>query len=363
MTAVMVLNAGSSSLKFACYGAAQPPGALLRGSRETGPDAELRPLLDALLGEATAAGFVAGAVGHRVVHGGPRHVDPTRVTPELLAELRRISPFDPEHLPAQIALMEGLAQRLPGIPQVACFDTTFHRDLPRVSRILPIPRRYEAAGIRRYGFHGLSFASLVEELRRLGAVPARLILAHLGSGCSLAAVRDGRCIDTTMAFTPAAGVPMSRRSGDLDPGLAVYLARTEGMTPEQFHRMTGTQSGLLGISETSGDVRRLLEIEASDVRAAEALDLFCYRIRTAIGGYAAALGGLDALVFSGGIGEKSAAIRERVCLGLDFLGIRLDPVRNAGHDALLSTGPVAVRVIPADEEGQIARSTREVLNP
>jgi acetate kinase len=307
--------------------------------------------VDAVLEEAAAAGMAIGAVGHRVVHGGPRYGAPARVTPELLDELRRVSPFDPEHLPEQIRLMEELARRSPGRPQVACFDTAFHRDLPRVSRILPIPRSYEALGLRKYGFHGLSFESLVEQMRREpGGLPSRLVLAHLGNGASLAAVLDGRGIDTTMSFTPASGIPMSRRSGDLDPGLAAYLSAAEGMTPDRFNEMVNTRSGLLGISEISGDVRVLLERERQDVRAAEALAVFCYRVKTAIGALAAALGGLDALVFSGGIGENSAEIRSRVCAGLEFLGISA------------SGGRVPVRVLRADEEARIAAATRDVLN-
>lgn len=361
MSAVLTVNAGSSSLKYALFGADQPPGALLKGNLDLGNPPDHRCGLGRVLDE--VGGRAPAAVGHRVVHGGPLYTQPTRVDAPLLEELKRISPFDPEHLPAQIALMEAVAELLPGVPQVACFDTAFHRDLPRVSRILPIPRRYEAAGLRRYGFHGLSFAYQVEELRRLGGVPSRLVLAHLGSGCSLAAVKDGRSVDTTMAFTPSAGIPMSRRSGDLDPALAAYLARTEGMSAERFHEMTSSQSGLLGISETSADVRKLLEAEAKDPRAAEAIDVFCYHVRKTIGAYAAALGGLDAVVFAGGIGEKSAVIRERVCRGLEFLDIRLDPAKNAANEPLISAGRTAVRIIRTDEEAQIVRATREVLKP
>jgi acetate kinase len=247
---------------------------------------------------------------------------------------------------------------------VACFDTAFHSDLPRVSRILPIPRKYEAAGVRRYGFHGLSYSYLVEQLRREPAgLPQRLVLAHLGNGASVAAVRDGRSIDTTMGFTPTAGLPMSRRAGDIDPGLVAYLARTEGMTAEGFDEMVNTKSGLLGISGTSSDVRDLLQREKDDVRAAEALAVFCYRVKQAIGAFAAALGGLDAVVFSGGIGEHAAEIRARIVDGLEFLGIVLDPARNAAHAAVITRDDSRVkgRVIRTDEESEIARSTREVL--
>jgi acetate kinase len=368
MTAVLAVNAGSSSLKFALFGAGEPPARTLSGRFERiglpGGSADHASCLEPLLQQVSGTGQTIAAIGHRIVHGGPHYIASTKVTPELLAELRRISPFDPEHLPAEIALIEAFAQRFPGLPQVACFDTSFHRDLPRVSRILPIPRKYEAAGLHRYGFHGLSYEYLVNHLRREpGGIPPRLVLAHLGNGASLAAVREGKGIDTTMAFTPAGGIPMSRRSGDLDPGLVAYLARAEGMTPRQFHEMVNTQSGLLGISETSPDVRDLLAHETDDVRAAEALAVFCYRVKQMIGAYAAALGGLDALVFSGGIGENAAVIRARICDGLGFLGIELDPARNAAHAPEIGRdgSRATVRVVKTDEEIQIARSTREIV--
>jgi acetate kinase len=249
---------------------------------------------------------------------------------------------------------------------VACFDTAFHHDLPRVAQLLPIPRRYEAQGVRRYGFHGLSYAFLMEELARLAgpeAAQGQIILAHLGNGASLAAVRDGKSIDTSMSFTPTAGVPMSSRSGDLDPGLIWYLARTENMSAKQFNEMVNSQSGLLGMSETCSDMRNLLDREARDVRAAEAVALFCYQIKKWIGSFAAALGGLDTLVFAGGIGENAPLVRARICDGLGFLGIELDPQRNAQHAALISpdSGRVRVRVIHTDEALMIARSVARVL--
>lgn len=369
MTAALALNAGSSSLKYSLFGPEEPPRRLLSGHFDRiglpdGPSTH-PACLGPLLSRVAESGQEIVAVGHRIVHGGPRYLEPTRVTPDLLAELRRISPFDPEHLPAEIALIEAVSERFPALPQVACFDTSFHRDLPRVSRVLPLPRKYEAVGIRRYGFHGISYEYLVHFLRGTpGGVPRRLVLAHLGSGASLAAVRDGRGIDTTMAFTPASGIPMSRRSGDLDPGLVAYLARAEGMGPLEFHEMINSRSGLLGISETSPDVRDLLAAEKDDPRAAEALELFCYRVKQTVGGYAAALGGLDMLVFSGGIGENAAEIRRRICADLEFLGIGLDPDRNRVHAPVISIDglPATVRVVKTDEEVQIARSTREILS-
>lgn len=381
MPKILAVNAGSSSLKFALFDAGAPPPRRLAGQVERIGSADARLTLDdgepravAASDHPAALGLVLAAlrerdarfeaVGHRIVHGGPRFLAPARVSPPLLAELRRISPFDPEHLPAEIALIEAFERAMPGLPQVACFDTAFHRDLPRESCILPIPRKYEGEGIRRYGFHGLSYGYLTRTLAdEPGGLPARLILAHLGNGVSLAAVRYGRSVDTTMAFTPTAGLPMSRRSGDLDPGLVAYLARTEGMSAEEFNEMVNTRSGLLGISETSSDVRDLLAREAADPRAAEALAVFCHAVTKTIGAYAAVLGGLDALVFAGGIGEHAAPIRARVCARLAFLGIELDEQRNAAHAPVISRGRVTVRVVATDEEIEIARATGEVLGP
>jgi acetate kinase len=237
--------------------------------------------------------------------------------------------------------------------------------MPRVAKVLPIPRCYEARGVQRYGFHGLSYAFLIEELGRVAgqeAAQGRVVLAHLGNGASLAAVHHGTSIDTTMGFTPTAGLPMSTRSGDLDPGVAAYLWRSEGMDPAQFYEMVTTRSGLLGVSETSPDLRDLLAREGSDVRAAEAVALFCYQARKWIGALAAALGGLDTLVFSGGIGENSPVIRERICEGLGFLGIALDAVRNTANAPVITCegSPVTVRVIRTDEEVQIARAVLQL---
>jgi acetate kinase len=295
-----------------------------------------------------------------------QHTAPELVTPELLVELHRLRPYNPEHLPLEIELIEAFRQRHPQLPQVACFDTAFHRTMPRVAKLLPIPRRFDAKGVHRYGFHGLSYAYLMEELARLddpAATKGRVILAHLGNGVSLAAVRDGKSIDTSMGFTPTAGLVMSTRSGDLDPGLAPYLARTEKMTPEQFYEMVNQQSGLLGVSEISSDMRDLLAQEAADVRAAEAVALFCYQAKKWIGSFAAALGGLDTLVFSAGIGEHCPSIRAHICDGLGFLGIKLSEFRNAENAAVISAdaGRVAVRVIRTDEEQMIARSVCRVL--
>jgi acetate kinase len=386
---VLTINGGSSSIRFALYEAGATLTRRLAGKIDRlglrdatltvtapgGISPSVRRLaatdhgtaVDFLLKWLEAQPVFASirAVGHRVVHG-MKHAGPERVTPKLLAELRRLKPYDPEHLPREIALIEAVRRRHPRLPQVACFDTAFHRTMPRVARLLPIPRRYAAAGVERYGFHGLSYAYLMEELARLdpAAAKGRVILAHLGNGASLAAVRHGKSIDTSMGFTPAAGLVMGTRTGDLDPGVAYYLARTERMSATRFQRMVNHESGLLGVSGISSDVRDLLAREAAgDGHAAEALALFCYQAKKWIGAYAAALGGLDTLVFAGGIGENAPVIRERICAGLDFLGLALHAPRNARSAPVISTagGRVTVRVIRTDEELMIARSVGRVL--
>jgi acetate kinase len=384
---ILTLNAGSSSIRFAFFGEHAPgerslagkleriggPGAALtvsngaKGSEERIEFGARKPAVDSLLEWLAAQPPFAqvGAVGHRLVHGMQR-TRPERVTPELLRDLKRIIPYDPEHLPQEIALIEALARKFPALPQVACFDTAFHRTMPRVATLLPIPRRYEAKGVLRYGFHGLSYTFLVRELERQGNAAARrgrVILAHLGNGASLAAVRDGYSIDTTMGFTPTSGLPMSTRTGDLDPGVLSYLAQSESLDPSALQRMVNHESGLLGVSESSSDVRDLLAREATDARAAEALALFCYQTKKWIGAFAAALGGLDTVVFAGGIGENSAPIRARICDGLGFLGIELDAARNAAGAPRISgdSSRIEVCVIRTDEESVIAGLTRECL--
>jgi acetate kinase len=381
---VLTLNGGSSSIKFALYEAVKPLkrglyGTVdrigLSGTNLTFHDADGKPQASRKLAAAdhkSAANSLIDwleeqndfksvrAVGHRVVHG-MKHTEPELVTPELLDELHRISPNDPDHMPRELELIETFRQRHPKLPQVACFDTAFHQTMPRVAKLLPIPRRFDVKGIQRYGFHGLSYAYLMEELTRLGDPAAkigRVILAHLGNGASMAAVRDGKSIDTSMCFTPTAGLVMSTRTGDLDPGLAPYLARTEQMTAKQFYEMVNHKSGLLGVSETSSDMRDLLDHEKQDVRAAEAVALFCYQAKKWIGAYAAALGGLDTLVFAGGIGENAPLVRARICEGLGFLGVELNETRNKNTAGIISTDAsrVPVRVIRTDEELMIARS-------
>jgi acetate kinase len=255
--------------------------------------------------------------------------------------------------------MRVIRQKYPDILQVACFDTAFHATLPAVARMLPIPRRYAEAGIRRYGFHGLSYAYILSELVRVAGPEVAMggvIIAHLGSGASLAAIRDGVSVDTTMGFTPAGGIVMGTRPGDLDPGALWAILDREGYNAEQLDNLINHQCGLLGVSETSSDMQELLARESSDSRAADAVALFCYQVRKAVGAFSAVLGGLDALVFTGGIGERSAIIRSRVCAGLGFLGIELDQKANAGGEVVLSIAGARTRVyaIPTDEEGMIA---------
>jgi acetate kinase len=383
-SSILTINGGSSSIRFAVYKATEPLQRGLFGTVDriglSGTNMTFSGLADAprespslvLPDHKSAANFLIDwleeksgfasirAVGHRVVQG-MQHTTPELVTPELLDELHRISPCDPDHLPSEIELIETFRLRHPKLPQVVCFDTAFHRTMPRVAKMLPIPRRYEAKGLERYGFHGLSYAFLVEELARLGdraATGGRVILAHLGNGASMAAVRNGKSIDTSMSFTPTAGLVMSTRSGDLDPGVATYLARTEQMSTDRFYEMVSHESGMLGISETSSDMRDLLALEAHDTRAAEAVELFCYRARKCIGSFAAALGGMDTLVFAGGIGENAPVVRTRICADLGFLGIELSEDRNSVTPGVISSAGsrVTVRVIRTDEELMIARS-------
>lgn len=388
---ILVINGGSSTLKFALFRAGDSPVRRLSGliDRIGSPQGTftwmqegashgdrrivatldhascLEPILECAQDKLAREPLLA--IGHRVVHGGKEYREPQRVTPVVMEELQRLSPFDPEHLPAEIKLIEACARRYPRLPQVACFDTTFHQGMPNVARLLPIPRRYDRLGLQRYGFHGLSYAFLMKELARIGRqgeASGRVILAHLGNGASMAAVKDGKSVETTMGFTPASGMPMSRRSGDLDPGLVSYLSRTEGMSADRYHQMVNTESGLLGVSEISADMRDLLKEEQNDPRAADAVSLFCYQAKKWIGALAAALGGVDTLVFSAGIGEQSPAIRARICEGLEFLGVAIDHARNQQNDAVISSegGRVTVRVIHTDEEREIAASVMALLS-
>jgi acetate kinase len=358
-TRILTLNAGSSSLKCALYadGERIASASIGRIGTETKDHAAA---LEKALATLSVHGEI-GAVGHRIVHGGERFVAPTRVDDDVLAELRRLAPLAPDHLPAEIALVEAMRTRDPATPQIACFDTAFHATMPRVARLLPIPRRYQSDGVRRYGFHGLSYEYLVG---RLGdAARGRLVMAHLGAGASLCAARDGKSVDTTMGFTATGGIPMGTRTGDLDPGVLLYVMRTEGASAAALDELVNKRSGLLGVSGTSADMQDLLAREASEPAAADAVALFCHGVRKAVGAMAATLDGMDTLVFAGGIGENSVAVRERVCRGLSHLGVALDPARNDASADIVSTDASActVRVIRTDEEAVIARETAAVL--
>lgn len=387
---ILTVNGGSSSIKFALYVADSSMARLVSGKLERigFPDPSITiknqngtsqkisvkatnhraggDFIIAWLEKYFGFDCVIG-VGHRVVHGGPKFRSAQRITRELVEELHRLSPYDPEHLPSGLQLMESFREHYPNVPQIACFDTAFHSQMPRVAKILPIPRRFDKKGVQRFGFHGLSYSYLMEELHRIAgpkAAKGRVILAHLGNGASMAAVRNGKSIDTSMGFTPAAGLPMSTRSGDLDPGLTWYLARAENMTGQKFHDMVHHQSGLLGVSETSSDMRDLLAREKKDIRAAEAVAIFCYQARKWIGAYTAALGGLELLVFAGGIGENAPTVRSRICDGLQFLGLKLDQKQNKSSAPVISArgSNVTVRVIRTDEEIMLARCVYRILD-
>ena len=387
---VLTINGGSSSIRFSVYQMDEEQTRLFYGKIESisteratfslydsitkdsekvnigliNFDGGVHFLLDWLQKKGSFTTITA--IGHRIVYG-MKYTDPALITPKLLKELKELSDFAPEHLPGAIKLIEAFGKQYPALPQIACFDTAFHTSMPQVAKLLPIPRRYYKMGIQRYGFHGLSYAFLLEELDRVGGretANGKIVFAHLGNGASLAAVKEGKCIDTSMGFTPTSGLPMSTRSGDLDPGVAWYLMQFEKCSAEQFNHIINHESGLLGLSETSSDIRELLQRQATDNRAAEAIEMFCYQTKKWIGSFAAALGGLDSLVFSGGIGENAPEIRDRICSGLQFLGIELDEKRNLNSELIISTdkSKVSVYIIQTNEELMIARLVFHVLN-
>jgi len=387
---IFTVNAGSSSIKFSLYRKSKPLQQILYGElTNLGKKEALLNFTNTVTGKKdsivmdgsdtqTATSFLANwleeqegftgiiSIGHRIVHG-MQYTNAQAITPALLNELKSISAYDPDHLPAEINCIELFQNRYPAIPQVACFDTSFHTNMPAVAKQLPIPRRFSDNGIRRYGFHGLSYMYLVQELQRVAGdetANGKLIIAHLGSGASLAAIKNGKSIDTSMGFTPVSGIPMSTRTGDLDPGVAWYIIKSEKLSAEQFNHLINHESGLLGVSGTSADMKQLLETQHSDTRAAEAVELFCYQAKKWVGSFAAALGGADTLIFSGGIGERSPEIRRRICAGLQFLGIDLDDKANESNAAIISTanGRVSVRVMKTNEELMIAELVCKTIN-
>lgn len=387
---LLTINGGSSSIKFTLYNVDESLTPFLSG-KLTGlglPTASLC-VNDSSAGEVTtevqADNYQQAvavllewfqqhlninslqAIGHRIVHGGHQYKKPQWVTKDLLKHLSAITPLDPQHLPGEIQLIEALEQQFPYIKQLVCFDTEFHQTLPNVAKLLPIPRYYFDKGLYRYGFHGLSYQYLMQMLHQHEGSrinQQKIILAHLGNGASMAAIKNGQSIDTTMAMTPAAGLVMGTRSGDLDPGLFGLLNRSESMTEQQFETMINQQSGLLGISTTTSDMQQLLQTRSDDRHAEEAIDVFCYQAKKQIGAYAAALGGLDTLVFSGGIGENVAEIRSQICEQLTFMGIELDRDLNQQNALQISSrqSRVTVWVIPTDEELMIAQSMCDLLN-
>ncbi len=393
---LLTLNSGSSSLKLGLYefasdGAqdAQPqllfkgaadhigkPGGSLTLTDASGKTVHREDIQHATQPEAFThaarklaelAGGAPRAIGHRIVHGGPHLREHCRLTAEVLATLRDAIHYAPLHIPPALALIEAVTQLYPETPQFACFDTAFHRTLSAEASTYAIPPRFRGQGVQRYGFHGLSYESIVAALAP--SVPSRLVVAHLGNGASLCAIADGCSVDTSMGMTPTGGIPMGTRTGDLDPGVVLFIARAESLSSDAMETLLNHESGLLALSSSGGsagtsDMRELAKAaDGGDTNAALAITLFCREIAKTVASYAAVLGGIDAIVFTGGIGEHSAAVRERVCRQLAFLDVMLDDAANQRHDALISASQsrVAVRVIAADEDGRIAAHVQAML--
>ncbi|NTV01783.1 MAG: acetate/propionate family kinase [Chlorobiaceae bacterium] len=386
---ILAVNTGSSSIKFSLYesGAVEEllfSGSLTRiGLRDgrfsvTDPEGrfiDCRRLETADHAEACRIVFswirthgpgMPDAVGHRIVHGGPRHSAPEMVSVELLASIAELVPYAPEHLPQALNALRQAAWTFPGVFQVACFDTAFHMSMPPVARLYALPEPYRSAGVQRYGFHGLSYEYILGELTALRdrlARRGRIIIAHLGHGASMVAVRDGRSIETTMGFSPAGGLVMGTRTGDLDPGVLLFLLHEGHLSVDGLRDLVNRRSGMLGVSGTSDDMRDLLEAESSEKAARQAVELFCYQARKHAGSLAAVLGGVDMLVFTGGIGEHAPEVRWRICSGLEHLGIRIDSDRNRENSSIIShdSSSVIVRIMKTNEELTIVRQTRRLL--
>jgi acetate kinase len=385
---ILILNVGSSTLKFGLFpleGGYDPflhgvleysgrAGGEIRlvhsrgGKQEsvqvaTTRESAAKELLQYL--ERSSLFKSVGAVGHRLVHGGSKLRAPVVIDKAVRALIEEVIPLAPDHLPTELRAIDEVARFAPDVAQVACFDTAFHAGMPRVARLFGLPRALLDSGVIRYGFHGLSYEYVTDSLRKRGELPARTIVAHLGNGASIAAVRDGVGIDTTMGLTPTGGMVMSTRSGDLDPGILLYLLRSRAFSADDVDDAIKHKGGLLGISDSSADMRELLDARAKDRKAEEAIGVFCYQAKKFIGGYAAALGGLDALVFTGGIGERSPEVRAQICDGLGFLGVEIDAASNAENSEIISStkSKVRVRTIRTNEEAMIARHTRKALNP
>jgi acetate kinase len=380
---ILCVNAGSSSLKFAVYRTSEREERLFAGEVEgvgseggkiwlRGADGRLlserrgrfrdqQEASGAMFAELAEHGQTAfAAAGHRIVHGGPSLYDPQIVDASVRSRLQELVPFAPLHLPSEIAVIDELSRRSPSLPQVVCFDTAFHRRLPEVARRMPLPRSLWEQGVMRYGFHGLSYEFVVSLMGdRLGS---RAIIAHLGNGASMVAIKDGAPVDTSMGLTPAGGFMMGTRTGDLDPGIILYLLRL-GWAIEALEDLLDHKSGLLGVSALTGDMKTLLEKRDSDPNAAQAVAMFCYQVRKFAGAFAAVLGGLDTLVFTGGIGERAAPVRSEICRGLQHLGIDLDDDRNLRHEEVITrnNSRCIVRVVGTDEDLMIARHTNRII--
>ena len=383
---ILALNSGSSSLKFALYEfESSLERLLLRGEAEgvgaesgrlwicagdgssivdhSGPICDHGTALQMAFDRLKLSNYPsAEAIGHRIVNGGSLYSSPQKVTPQFLTDLSDLAPLAPLHLPAEIKIMEAVARQAPNIPQVACFDTAFHRALPELAQRFPLPRKLFDQGVRRYGFHGLSYEYVLQELGP-AAKGQRLIVAHLGNGASLAAVKNGAPVDTSMGLTPTGGVMMGSRTGDLDPGILIYLVREKGYDAAQLEHLVDQESGLLGVSQLTPDMKALLAKRDSDSCAAEAVAMFCRSVRKEIGAFTAVLGGLDLLVFTGGIGERAAAVREEICRDLGHLGVQLDRAKNDAGESVISMAQSAcmVRLIATNEELMIARHTCAVV--
>jgi acetate kinase len=382
---ILTINMGSSSLRAGSYdrsgegllwaaeleriGQAEGRLTIFDGDRRSRTsvshplpthESAFKELQDRLIGRDTYT-----AIGHRIVHGGPSLVKPHLITDDVLAELRRLASLAPNHLPQAINAIVAARHAFPGVPQVACFDSAFHHTMPRVARLYPLPRRFEQSGVVRYGFHGLSCESVLGQLRSIDpdAVHARIVIAHLGNGASMTAIHEGRSIDTTMGFTPSGGLVMGTRTGDLDPGVLLYLQREEGLTLDDVSALVNRNAGLVGISGESADMRDLLAGEDRNPSIADAIALFCYQAKKFLGALIVTLSGLDTFVFTGGIGENAAPIRARICHGLQFLGIELDATKNDSNDPVISTSDsrVTMRLVHTDEDRVVAHQTAQLV--
>lgn len=383
MAYILTINSGSSSLKFSLYDMGRSEAPLLSGefdriglrngvfhAKDRRQDVDLPDhgaalqMLFAWLAS-HGPGAELDAVGHRLVYGGPEYDKPQLITPMLVGALKKLIPFAPDHLPHELKAIQAVDNLHPGLPQVACFDTAFHWQSPKIAKLYPLPRHYWDEGLRRYGFHGLSYAYILQELAREGGAVAdgRVVVAHLGNGASMAAIRNRCPVDTTMGMTPSGGLMMGTRSGDLDPG-AVFHVVKKGSSLAAARDVLNEQAGLLGVSGISSDMQDLLAKETVDYRAAEAIELFCYQAKKFLGSLVAVLGGLDTLVFTAGIGEHAPSVRRRICEGLEFLGIRLDSKLNNAGAAIISTeySPVQIRVMKTDEEIMIARYSNDLIS-